>query len=99
MNLLYQIRKLSKVIFSINYFWIKNKKKTNIYDFGIKQNLINENDDIKYLKIYNQNPNFILSNNFEICKYIIDEQQYPIINPIDNSNLLNIYKVNINKLN
>lgn len=99
MNSLSQIRKFSKVVYHNNYFWIKNKTGTNIYDFGIKQNLINEKGHLKYLKIYDQNPNFILSNNFEIGQYIIDDQQYSIVNPIENSNLINVYDININKIN
>ena len=99
MNSLSQIRKFSKVVYHNNYFWIKNKTGTNIYDFGIKQNLINEKGHLKYLKIYDQNPNFILSNNFEIGQYIIDDQQYQIVNPIENSNIINVYDININKIN
>lgn len=99
MKSIYQIRKLSKVIYQNNYFWIKNKTGTNIYDFGIKQNLINEKGHLKYLKIYDQNPNFILSNNFEIGQYIIDEQQYSIVIPIENSNLIKVYDIDLNKIN
>ena len=98
MNSLSQIRKLSKVVYHNNYFWIKNKKGTNIYDFGIKQNLISEKGQVKYLKIYDQNPNLILSNNFEIGQYIIDDQQYLIINPLENSNLIKVYNINIKKI-
>ncbi len=99
MNSLSQIRKLSKVVYHNNYFWIKNKDGTNIYDFGIKQNLISEKGNLKYLKIYDQNPNLILSNNFEIGQYIIDDQQYSIINPLENSNLIKVYNINIKKIN
>ena len=99
MNSLSQIRKLSKVVYNNNYFWIKNKNGTNIYDFGIKQNLISEKGQVKYLKIYDQNPNLILSNNFEIGQYIIDDQQYLIINPLENSNLIKVYNINIKKIN
>ena len=94
-----QSRKLSDVCYNNIYFWLNKRKDSSIYDFGIKQSLISEKGNIEYLDLNISNPNIILKNNSEIGNFEINKAVYSIINPLENSNLIKIYDIDLNKLN
>lgn len=94
-----QTRNLCGVNYNNLYFWLNKRKDSVIYDFGIKQNLINDKGPIEYLDISILNPNIILKENCEIGTFEINKTIYSIINPLENSNLIKIYDIDLKKLN
>ena len=98
-SILRQTRKLSGMSYNNLYFWLNKRKDSLIYDFGIKQNLINDKGPIEYLDISILNPNIILKETSEIGTFEIDKAIYSIINPLEDSNLIKIYDIDLQKIN
>ena len=94
-----QLRNLSNNSYTNLYYWLYNRKNSNIYDLGIKNNLIMEKGHIEKLEFYDINHNYILSKKTEIGSYKIDNIIYTIINPLEKSSLIKTYDIKLGKLN
>lgn len=81
------------------YFWLIQRKNSNIYDFGFKQNIINEKGHIDKINLSIDNSNLILKKDEEIGSYEINNTIYKINNPIEDCNLIKLYNLDLNKLN
>tara|TARA_B100000035_G_C20756390_1_gene446345 strand:- start:173 stop:508 length:336 start_codon:yes stop_codon:yes gene_type:complete len=81
------------------YFWLTQRKNSNIYDFGFKQNIINEKGHIEKINLIIDNSNLILKKDEEIGNYKINNTIYTINNPIEDCNLIKLYNLDLNKLN
>jgi len=101
MSLVKQIRHFSgiNVKYNNSYFWINQRIGSQIYDFGVKQNLLSERGYIENLEIYKLNQNLILGREYKVGNFKINDNNFDIINPIKNSNLIRKYKINLNKIN
>jgi hypothetical protein len=81
------------------YFWLSRRKDSNIYDFGFKQNLINEKGQLTRYNLINMNSNILIKKDEEIGIYEQENRKVPIYNPLDNCCIININDIDINKLN
>ena len=81
------------------YFWLIQRKNSNIYDFGFKQNIISEKGHIGKINFIIDNSNIILKKYEEIGNYEINNSIYTISNPIGECNLIKLYNLDLNKLN
>ena len=97
--LLKQVRRYSGVSYNNLFFWLNQRKDSNIYDFGIKKHLISERGHIQNLNIFDLNSNLILGKEFKIGKFDIENNEFHIINPIEYSNLIEKYDLDLNKIN
>ena len=97
--LLKQARKYSGLSYNNLYFWINQRKGSQMYDFGVKQNLLSERGYIENLDIYKLNQNLILGREYKVGDFKINDNNFDIINPIENSNLIITYKIDLNKIN
>jgi len=97
--LLKQARKYSGLPYNNLYFWINQQKGSQMYDFGVKQNLLSERGYIENLDIYKLNQNLILGREYKVGNFKINDDNFDIINPIENSNLIRTYKIDLNKIN
>jgi hypothetical protein len=94
-----QLRTLSNNSYTNLYYWLYKRKNSNIYDFGIKNNLLIEKGHIDKLEFYDINHNYILSRKTDIGSYKIDNTIYNIMNPLENSILIKTYNIDLDKLN
>ena len=81
------------------YFWLSRRKDSNVYDFGFKQNLINEKGQLTRYNLINMNSNIIIKKDEEIGIYEQENRKVPIYNPLENCCIIKINDVDINKLN
>lgn len=92
-------RQLSSINYNNMFFWINQRKGTEIYDFGFKQNFLREKGNIENIDIFVSNSKLILKKDYVIGNFTIDKNKYNILNPIDNSNLIETYDVELINLN
>jgi hypothetical protein len=97
--LLKQARRYSGVSYNNLFFWLNQRHGSNIFDLGVKKHLISERGHIDNLDIFNINSNLILGKEFKVGKFNIENNEYHIINPIEYSNLIRTYKIDLNKIN
>jgi len=81
------------------YFWLSRRKDSNVYDFGFKQNLINEKGQLTRYNLINMNSNILIKKDEEIGIYEQENRKVPIYNPLDNCYIIKINDIDINKLN
>ena len=94
-----QVRSYSSISYHNLYFWLNQRKDSDLYDFGIKKHLISERGHINDINIFDLNSNLILGKEFKVGKFYIENNEYHIINPIENSNLIRKYEIDLNNLN
>jgi hypothetical protein len=97
--LLNQVRRYSGVSYNNLYFWLNQRKDSYIYDFGVKKHLISERGHIDNLNIFDLNSNLILGKEFKVGKFNIENTEYDIVNPIEYSNLIIKYDLDLNNIN
>lgn len=92
-----------RTYFSGNYqninFWLNKRKDSNVYDFGFKNNLINDKGKLTKYKLINMNSNVLIKKDEEIGIYEQEKRTIPIYNPLDNCSLIKVNDIDINKLN
>lgn len=81
------------------YFWLTRRKDSNIYDFGFKQNLINEKGQLIRYNLINMNSNILIKKDEEIGIYEQENRKVSIYNPLDNCSLIRINNIDINRVN
>ena len=92
-------RNYSNVNYNNLFFWLNQRKGSNIYDFGFKKHIISERGHIENIDIFDLNENLILGKEFKVGKFNIENTEYDIINPIEYSNLIIKHDVNLNNIN
>lgn len=92
-------RNYSNVSYNNLFFWLNQRKGSNIYDFGFKKHIISERGHIENIDIFDLNENLILGKEFKVGKFNIENTEYDIINPIEYSNLIIKHDVNLNNIN
>ena len=81
------------------YFWLSRRKNSNIYDFGFKQNLINEKGQLTRYNLVNINSNILIKKDQEIGIYEQENRKISIYNPLDNCSLIKINDIDIDNVN
>tara|TARA_Y100000389_G_C17210472_1_gene388239 strand:+ start:174 stop:548 length:375 start_codon:yes stop_codon:yes gene_type:complete len=92
-------RQLSSINYNNMFFWINQRKGTEIYDFGFKQNFLREKGNVENIDIFISNSKLILKKDYVIGNFTIDNNEYNISNPINNSNLIETYDMDLINLN
>ncbi len=96
---LMKARQLSSINYNNMFFWINQRKGTEIYDFGFKQNFLREKGNVENIDIFISNSKLILKKDYVIGNFTIDNNEYNISNPINNSNLIETYDMDLINLN